>query len=63
MTLSLLVSEVKCLISSPFCNEKFQIKKVYTGLNGKIVKLQSLLKMIVLHMLIGRLYCVVQSVF
>lgn len=20
--------------SSPFCNEKFQIKKVYTGLNG-----------------------------
>lgn len=34
MTLSLLVSEVKCLISSPFCNEKFQIKKVYTGLNG-----------------------------
>lgn len=27
-------SEVKCLISSPFYNEKFQIKKVYTGLNG-----------------------------
>lgn len=25
--------------------------------------LQALLKMIVLHMLIGRLYCVVQSVF